>query len=814
CAIQLLSGIAGFSLDEERANKQYFCWKELTEHDLPLLAALKTNLFQRDGEERRIPVHRSVAEYLGARYIASRVENHDLPFGRVLAVMTGEDGGVVTDLRGLAAWLSVHCLSGRESLIERDPFGVVLYGDVRNFPVPDKQLVLEGMKSESQYYPFPYEDWSSPSFGALGTLNMAHTFREILSSPLRDDKNQKLIDYVLDALRYGERMSALTDLLEAIARDASYWPRIRKATIQVLMHVVPVDPSKLLGLAKDIHAGNIEDREDEILGTILGRLYPHTIQPAQIFDYLHPPKNPDLIGSYFMFWIHRLPENTAKENIYTLLDKLVKILPGIRKVLKKHQLNKMVGKLLVRGLEERGDEIANDRLYDWLGVGLDEYDHPRLDQEYTERIAAWFVVRPERYKEVIEYGSSLCANHKNIGYCMSRCEMHLYGSVPPDDIGIWYLKRAAEERQQDLSRFYFDQALHLLIQQGGQRELTPAALEFIESWVGMYLNFQPWLERYISCPVGDWQQEQAIEESATKIERQKRKHELVTFYRKHITAIRDGSAHQKIFHDLALAHEGLLYEASGNTPRERLEDFLNGDVELIAAAYAGFRHVLDRNDLPTTGEIIDLNLKGRMHYIHHACLVGMNEFYQADPSGALQLDDAVLSRLLAFRFSNDVGNEQSWFETLVRDRPALVAEVLLAYALPMLRSGKEHIAGLYPLAYNDAYAEVARIALPMLLEGFPLRASKLRLSNSLDPILKGALHYLDSKELALLIANKLKLKSMDAAQRVYWLTCGLLVAQNIYEPKLIQYVGKSAVRRGYLASFLYNLEQRIWSNIE
>jgi hypothetical protein len=41
CAIQLLSGIAGYSLDEESADAQHCCWKELKEHHLPLLTVLK-----------------------------------------------------------------------------------------------------------------------------------------------------------------------------------------------------------------------------------------------------------------------------------------------------------------------------------------------------------------------------------------------------------------------------------------------------------------------------------------------------------------------------------------------------------------------------------------------------------------------------------------------------------------------------------------------------------------------------------------------------------------------------------------------------
>jgi hypothetical protein len=137
-------------------------------------------------------------------------------------------------------------------------------------------------------------------------------------------------------------------------------------------------------------------------------------------------------------------------------------------------------------------------------------------------------------------------------------------------------------------------------------------------------------------------------------------------------------------------------------------------------------------------------------------------------------------------------------------RPALVADAILAYALPMLRAKHEHVSGLYQLAHDDTYAEVARLTLPKLLEGFPLRAKTNQLAFILDSLLKGALHYLDREYLTSMVARKLELGSMDAAQRVYWLSCGLLLAPDDYETPLFQYVGKSESRRGYLTNFIYS----------
>lgn len=805
-SVQLLSGLAGFALDEARADEQHCCWKEMKDQSLPLFAALKTNLFQGDGEELRIPIHRSVAEFLGAHYLASRIELHGLPFGRILSLMTGEDGGVVTDLRGLASWLSVFSLSIRRTLIERDPLGVVLYGDVHDFPVADKQLVLAAFKSEAKRYTwFRSEDWASPAFGALGTKDMEPTFREILVSPSREEADQALLDCVLDAIFYGECSTSLTGVLMSIVRDASYWPRIRNSAVRTLAHAMPDGHPDLVRLVNDIRAGAVEDGNDEILGALLRLLYQQTISPEQIFDYLHAQKDDRLIGAYSMFWSYELPDMTTTDNLPLLLDKLVQVRPNLRNILEDYQSNQMAGKLLARGLEEHGDAISDERLYDWLGVGLDEYDHPRLNREYTERISDWFAERPERYKATIEYGASLCADHENPRYCMNRCVMRLYGAAQPANIGMWYLKKAASEQYAELSQFYFVQAVQLLKQQGGQQELTPVALEFMESWVAAHPKFQPWLEPFISCPIGDWQQEHKIKDRERKVESQKHKGELLGFYHKHIAAIRDGSAHPRIFYDLACAHDGLLLgEAHGETPRERMENFLAGDRDLIEAAYSGFRRVLERPDLPTVGEIVELELKGKIHFLCSACLVGMEELFQSDPASAMLLPDEVMSRLLAFRLRYNVGNEPTWVSVLVKIRPELVADVLLAYALPMLRAKKEHVSGLYQLANNDTHADVAHIALPKLLEGFPLRASANQLAFMLAPLLKAALHYFGRDLLVSLVTRKLGLGSMDAAQKVYWLSLGLLLAPEVYEEKLFKYVGTSVARRGYLANFLYN----------
>ena len=142
CTIQLLADISGFTEIGETPQDILALRSIGLLGGRPASQALKTRLFVGIGEEQFAPVHRSVAEYLAARFLTRAIEKGRLPIGRALALMTGVDGRVVAGLRGLHAWLSVHCPESRRRLIQIDPLGVVLYGDIKLFSVDDKLAIL------------------------------------------------------------------------------------------------------------------------------------------------------------------------------------------------------------------------------------------------------------------------------------------------------------------------------------------------------------------------------------------------------------------------------------------------------------------------------------------------------------------------------------------------------------------------------------------------------------------------------------------------------------------------------------------------
>ena len=154
CAIQLLTGSTGYTLLGSESDQNFLALERIPS-DAPqvLFRALGTKLFESLSEGFASPVHRQVGEFLAGRYLAGLIGN-GLPIGRVLALMTGHDGTIVSELRGLSSWLAAHSKTSRKEILERDPLGTVLYGDVQEFSVDEKRRLLECLAQEAKKNPW------------------------------------------------------------------------------------------------------------------------------------------------------------------------------------------------------------------------------------------------------------------------------------------------------------------------------------------------------------------------------------------------------------------------------------------------------------------------------------------------------------------------------------------------------------------------------------------------------------------------------------------------------------------------------------
>ena len=130
CAVQLLAGHAGYSLpDLAEPDGDYPSLADIGE-DMQGRArqVLGTRLFKGVSEGRLAPTHRQIAEFLAARYVSELLKG-GLPLERVLALITGFDGKLITQFGNFVSWLAVHNKSSRKALGRLNPSGLIYADD-------------------------------------------------------------------------------------------------------------------------------------------------------------------------------------------------------------------------------------------------------------------------------------------------------------------------------------------------------------------------------------------------------------------------------------------------------------------------------------------------------------------------------------------------------------------------------------------------------------------------------------------------------------------------------------------------------------
>lgn len=800
CALQLIAGNAGFALTSAEENCEFPELNNLDFENIALLSEVgRTKLFKSLDEERITPVHRRVAEFLAARYLAVRVDD-GLPIGRVLALITGEDDVVVAELRGLSAWLAAICKSQRSAIIERDPLGVVLYGDVQDFTREEKRQVLDGLPREAARYPwFRSSQWAASPFGALATQDMEVEFCDVLAKSDRSETHQALAACVLDAMSHGTRFPSLDATLRGILRDATWRPGVRRQALEVLNRNNEDTPDTLKPLLDEINDGRVADSNDDLTGYLLASLYPLTVPATELLNYLHAPRQRNYLGEYDIFWSHHLLDQSSNTDISVLLDELAARLDILRPILDDHLFSDFATRLLARGLTTNGAAVDTTRLYKWLGVGLDKYGSPHVGaEEHIDSIRSWLEAHPEIQKGIVGIGLDRCIANENFKFCMHEERGRLFHANRPADFGLWCLERMQTTTNKQATRYLLQEAVDAICYQRGDAGLS---LETIEDIAERESVYKEWLCDMLVCPVdaleGTFRRNQRLRNQKEHAEKQKWRHVI----QPHQAELHEGRAPPDLLCNLAIVYFGSHIGSKGDTPMDRLSNFLDNDKNLMRAALAGLCRTLQRDDIPTVTETIELYQKGQMHPLSRPFLAGLEEITRMSPDSVNQLSDTQIKQAVAIYLIDDTRNEPAWYKVLLLSHPHLVAEVMTAYVTAAFRSDEQHVVGLYALAYFDEHRQVAKFGSLAMLKTFPVRSTNQQLL-SLDLILRAAVCNADRQALLLLIEKKLKRRSMNIAQRVRWLAAGVIAAPDKYRQALADFTNAREKRVRQLARFL------------
>ena len=807
CAVQLLTGSAGYTLHDGESDREFLGLETIPGNDRKILRhALGTRVFEAPSEGRAAPVHRQIAEFISARYLAALIDK-GLPVGRVLALMTGHDGVPVSELRGLFAWLVAHSKTSRVDIIARDPLGTVLYGDVRGFSTDEKRRVLGCLEQEVKRNPGVVRTIQvDPRLGDLITPDMEEHFQEILADPVRDDAWQSFVLILIESLRYGQILPKLADLLMGIVRDATWWLRIRKSAFNAFVQNRG-DAEKAFAacrcLLSDVRAGVVSDPDDDLLGYLLTELYPERLSVPEVLQYLRIPNGASYLGMYALFWTNKVPEKSTNAQLAELLDMISRQFNQLKSAFvgspgRLNLLRLVPLRWLRRVLETSQENIPPDRLFNWLGVASDPELRPSAED--TTFIQDWLNCHPDVLKEIIRLCVEDCVGSENYNHCMYMVERRLFRAPWPPDFGSWCLSQAVDAEDCKTATWFIGKVADSVYHRRHDEDLS---LEIVKRRLVGNLSLRNlFYERLADLPETDKQLEGLQEVGGTHDpQRQREWRERV---KPHEAALRDNQCPPPLLHHLAKVYYGEFIDVEGNTPSDRLRDLLGSDEGLITAILEGFCGSIRRSDVPTDTEILDLRTRNQTHLLALPIMAGLEEIVQTAPTRELFLDETQIRLALAIHYSAPTphGAEwpPNWFTQLLASHPSFVANVLIRSAGSKIRSGTDFVSGLHELLSEDHAAVAYWAALP-LLKAFPVRCSKGQLPN-LSILLQAALLHYEGTPILKLIDKKLAHRSMNVGQRVYWLAAGLLASPDLYLKRLESYVARNERRVRNLAAFL------------
>ncbi len=800
-----------------------------------LLVALDSGLFA-GAASARTPVHRLVAEFLGARYMDERVR---APQGtavrRVLSLLLGHDGIPLPDLRGLSAWMASLNPEARTVLIRGDPIGVAFGGDATDFTPGERRELFTHLENSPR---LPLVWPSSAALGALAGGRDGSALWELISSPVRTDARQTLVARLLTGFARNLRATTADrgpapmpddDLalqtLRRIIYDDDWRDDVRCEAIEALA-LLSADGghrSSVLGsILSDVEAGGLADEDHELLGTLLSLMYPRDITPAEIWGHFVVRRRPGVTG-YSQFW-HNLPDRSSPELTRQLLDSLCDRADEVIPVLADDNFGTIVLELLARGLELFGDEATEAELHRWFGVvdaapnrsGLiPAHCGPSLSVDFfpdlSDRVHTWLRSRKPIQHALIELGLGEREDEVGSKALDQSIGRKLVGEEAPAGFRRWCLTRAGELAD-TRPKIAEELAWWAIRRRDGwgpplsDREVALAVrdVSMLREWNAKRLEAK-----------ARWEREDAERraQNAHVVNRVREKQRAyVTRVREHAGGLAEGRCPPQLLHQLAQAYFNEPDEdGAAADPLGQLRERLGHDEALVRATLAGFHELLARDELPDLAETAQLLEAGRFSWYDLPFLAGLAEEERAGGDPLEFLNEEGLRRALGCWFvsgphtqrfaaweTSDEKSHPEWYRRALESNPEAVADAIVAIHRARIRMKAGPDRHLHAMSQDPAYARVASLAVKRMFGVFPSRctesqveALRLVIWAALDP------QNMVPSELASLVQRRLERRGMDVAQRVQWLCAGLFVARSECLPQFRDCLADGSVRRAY-----------------
>ena len=787
CAVQLLAGKAGYTLpDRAELDDDYPSLAEV-DGDLQGNAGqvLGTRLFAGVSEGRLAPAHRQIAEFLTARHVSGLLER-GLPLERVLALITGFDGELLPEFHNFASWLAVHNKRSRRRLIRLHPSGLIYDGDRETYSPDEKREIVLNLRRE-----WAGNAWCSRStgrvsgFGGIVSPELENTFLEILSDGERGHAHQCYVLLLMQMLADGQALPALSDLLQETVRDGSWYSSVRGGALDVLTGYSELgflDSAALKGMVREIDDGVIDDPDDALLGILLKSLYPQVLTMTEVRTLLREPKYKASIGEYSRFWTNHVRRNSTPEQLAELLDGIAASFEDCRTFMTGDVgtytgMARLPVEVLDQVLRDTRGGVAPDQLYNWLGMFSDN-GLQVLDRDIVS-LRAQLEWDAEALKALIAHAVDTClASGEDCADVVAR---RLFGARP-FRYGHWCMEKALAAREPEAASFYLRELFDCMTD---GRRASGLTVEGARAGLAAHETLLRQFDQMSERSAGPESRPEDRRPPETPKETEDRPRAGAEKASPSL-ARKVPQVDPSLLHQAAEAYLGIDGHSAGRTPQERLADFASRSLQPEDVLLAEMEGMIGREDLPDCDEVVRLFDKGEVNLLVLPFAAGLHSLEQ---SGRLSVNDLnedqirlavtilyTLPRQLVDPDSIDrTGTYRpEWFRAVLRDDPALVADVLCRVAIRKLKTGVQLATELHELSGAEDHREVAELATLPVLKRFPAAETDTVLQ-ALCWTLHAALAGRDWTEVGRVVEERLDRDDQPPGERSCWLMAGYLM---------------------------------------
>ena len=268
---------------------------------------LKTNIF--DGDRKFI--HRSIAEFLAAKFLYNFTRNKDENFFEYIKELFIRKNKVPTELRGTYAWIC--SISMNQKLTKIDPYYQSIYGDNSSFDTPFKKKIINEVEKYSKENPYFYKFNHRMALESFYSEDLDDLL--IKKFDIANNLDNDYRYYIINILSSSKEILS-TKIIEFL-KTKVFEKEVKTYIKPDIISIFDEDINFLYEVLQEIEKGEIEDESDAIKDSILDSLYLTKISSDEIVKYLSLYSS-HVIGHY------RYLDRTKYEEKFSLVDKIYK----------------------------------------------------------------------------------------------------------------------------------------------------------------------------------------------------------------------------------------------------------------------------------------------------------------------------------------------------------------------------------------------------------------------------------------------------------------------------------------------------------